>query len=266
MRIYLKEKRALAYFNQRATAEYWDAHWQRDDLRRYIWSYTSDGLFIPLIQKYLPAGSTILEGGCGQGQYVHALQCHHYTAVGIDFAPKTVQRVHEAVPELHICLGDVRKLPIHDGALQGYLSIGVIEHFWEGYQVILQEMRRTLAPGGYLFLSFPYMSPLRKLKVKMGCYRMGSAEQYQETPPAFYQFVLPREVVVQDLRALGFAFQEVVPWDGIKGLKDEFTRLKPLLQPIYDGKMHPGIRPLLDRFCTPFAAHSLILVMKKDRS
>ncbi len=264
MRMYLKNKRALAYFSQKASSEFWDTHWNTENLRNYILSHTSDGLFLPLIKKYLPTGSVILEGGCGQGQLVYALQQHQYIAIGIDFAPNTVNKVKKAVPELNICLGDVRKLPIESKTLQGYLSIGVIEHFWEGYDLILEEMRRVLVPGGYLFISFPYMSPLRKLKAKLGCYHSDLKKEHDKGLATFYQFALDWKLVVQDLHNLGFSLQESIPWDGIKGLKDELTWLKPLLQPIYDGKKHQRLRPYIDQIFTPTTSHSIILVMKKD--
>ena len=114
------------------------------------------------------------------GHQVHALNCQGYKARGIDFAEKTVHRVKEAVPELDIRVGDVRNLPIETNGLDGYVSIGVIEHFWEGYEAILSEMARTLKTKGFLFLDFPYMSPLRRFKVRQGKYSVGTIKQFEE--------------------------------------------------------------------------------------
>ena len=90
MRIYLTDKQALAYFQQQASPDFWDSHWRIEDLQSYLRGYKSDNLFIPLVKRYLPAGKIILEGGCGRGQLVYALQYHGYLAIGIDFAARTV--------------------------------------------------------------------------------------------------------------------------------------------------------------------------------
>lgn len=263
MRVYLRDKHALAYFEQQATPDFWDEHWKISDFRSRILSHRSDKTFIPLVKKYLPSGSTILEGGCGQGQLVHALQYQGYTSIGIDFAEHTVRRIHEAVPELDVRLGDVRHLPIEDAVLDGYLSAGVIEHFWEGYQPILAEMQRVLKPGGFVFVSFPYMSPLRKFKARIGAYPRCLSKQYEEQQEIFYQFALPWKRVASDLQQLGFTLKETQQYDGLKGFKDEVTLFQPWLQSIYDGKTHRNRRRRLDRLFLPFAAHCMILVMQK---
>ena len=263
MKIYLKDKQIIAHFHKKASSEFWDDHWDIENFRSYICSCTSDNLFIPMVQKYLPAGSTVLDGGCGRGQLVHALKVNGYRAIGVDFAEKTIQKIKKSVPELDIRLGDIRKLPLETNELDGYLSVGVIEHFWEGYSLILEEMQRTIRKNGFLFISFPYLSPLRKLKICVGGYRERSTYQLETQQNSFYQFVLNWKAVLQDLQQYGFILKEVLPWDGVKGLKDELTWFKPLLQPMYDGKKFGRIRPYFDKLFVPFASHCMLLVMQK---
>lgn len=262
-RVYLEDKKALAYFNQKATSDFWDKHWEIAELRRRIVSCTSDKLFIPAVKAYLPRGTTVLEGGCGQGQLVHALRYKGYNAIGVDFAEKTVRNIKQAVPELDVRVGDVRNLPIEDEELDGYVSVGVIEHFCEGYHLVLAEMKRTLKQGGFLFISFPYMSPLRKLKVTLQNYPVSSLQLIEDQKETFYQFALDWKMVLQDLDLFGFVLKEAKPFDGIKGFKDELTWFKPWLQPIYDGKTHRKLRGRLDRLFRPFASHSILLIMQK---
>lgn len=266
MKIYLNDKYALAFYQQQASADFWDHHWEIDDLRSVIVSCTSDGLFLPLVKKYLPQGSMVLEGGCGRGQLVHALYYQKYRVIGIDFAEKTVRRIHEAVPELDVRIGDVRHLPIENNTLDGYLSAGVIEHFWGGYHPIFAEMSRTLKLGGFLFVSFPYVSLLRRFKIALRAYPIRYSHDMEADQGTFYQFALRWQHVVQDLEQFGFQLREACPYDGIKGFKDEFTWFKPLLQPIYDGKTFQQYRPILDKWFKPFAAHCMLLVMQKIRN
>lgn len=263
MRVYLKDKHALAYFHNQATPGFWDEYWKIENLQEYILACKSDDLFLPLVKTYLSPGSTVLEGGCGCGQLVHALGFQGYKAIGIDFAEQTVRRIRQAVPELDIRMGDVRNLSIDTNELDGYVSVGVIEHFWEGYSLILSEMARTIKPGGFLFISFPYLSPLRKLKIQLGNYPMSSSEHLEKQKAKFYQFALNWRDVLKDLQQRGFTLKDIKHWDGIKGFKDEVHWFIPVLQPIYDGKKYPKIRPHLDRIFKPFASHCIILVVQK---
>lgn len=98
----------------------------------------------------------------------------------------------------------MRDLPFHDNTFVGYWSVGVIEHFWEGYGVILKEMRRVLKPGDYLFLSFPYMSPLRRLKSKIGLYSEFNGKGKED----FFQFALNEKLVMTDFKTIGFKLLE----------------------------------------------------------
>jgi len=66
----------------------------------------------------------------------------------------------------------------------------VIEHFWEGYNEILKEAKRVLKPKGYLFLTFPYMSPLRKFRANLGLYRILDFNNKSKNDD-FYQFISP---------------------------------------------------------------------------
>lgn len=263
MRVYLTDKQTLAYYEKKASADFWDDHWDVGDLRNHILSCTSDGLFIPRVKQYLPPGSTVLEGGCGRGLLVNALSCQGYNAIGVDFAKQTVQRIKQAVPELDIRLGDVKDLPIDNNAIDGYISVGVIEHYWEGYHAILSEMRRTLKIGGFLFVSFPYMSPLRILKVRVGAYSGSSVQQLERQQDSFYQFALNWKQVLRDLQAFGFTLKAKLSFDGIKGFKDEITLFKPILQPIYDSKKYQRSKKYLDKFLKNFASHCLLLIMQK---
>ncbi|PIE34911.1 SAM-dependent methyltransferase [candidate division KSB3 bacterium] len=262
MKIYLQDKKCLAFFEQKATSAFWDAHWETKALAQMIQSSKSDPFFLPQVKKYLSKQSLILEGGCGRAQIVHALVYQGYKAIGIDFAEQTVKAVHRAVPELDVGIGDVFHLPFKENSFDGYISAGVIEHFWEGYDGILKEMQRIIKPGGVLFLSFPCMSFLRKVKAFSKTYRSmasGEAEAFRKT---FYQFALNWRHVASDCQRQGFRLIARKKYDGLKGFKDEFTWFKPLLQPIYDGQSSRSLRSFLNRFFTPLAYHCILLVLQ----
>ena len=80
---------------------------------------------------------------------------------------------------------------------------------------------------------------------------------------SFYQFALDNDNVLNELKKVGFVPMQLKSYDGIKGFKDELTWFKPILQPIYDGKILQRIRIgfLLNVLFKPFAAHCALLVL-----
>jgi len=126
------------------------------------------------------------------------------------------------------------------------------------------EMSRVIKKGGFLFISFPYMSFLRKLKAKLRRYQSNTWEELNTQKDTFYQFALDHKRVLTDLKNVGFSLVAKKPFDGIKGFKDEVCFFKPFLQNIYDGKTHQRLRPYLDILFRPFAAHCILMVLRKN--
>jgi ubiquinone/menaquinone biosynthesis C-methylase UbiE len=164
-------------------------------------------------------------------------------------------------------LADVTQLPFADDTFSGYLSVGVIEHFFDGYQPVLQEAKRVLKNKGHLFLIFPAISWLRRQKIIQSQYPLLSATDLVAQKKCFYQFILPADKVVQDLEGLGFTILEKHQYDGLKGWKDEVSFAKNLWQLLYQS-VNPLCLPLkygselLLRF---FAAHCVFLIAKKGK-
>ena len=262
MKQYLVDKDCIAFFQDQATPDFWDKHWETDKLAKLVQN-CHDSYFSNLAKKYLPPGAGIIEGGCGQGQIVNSLKYNGFDAIGIDFAEKTVQAVNQAVPELDVRIGDVFRLKFDDNTFDGYISGGVIEHFWDGYDVILSEMQRVIKSGGYLFITVPAMSPLRQIKVKLGKYTKVNSNEVDSSK--FYQFALNVQKLKSDLNNKGFLLKEQFFMDATKGIKDEISLLKPLLQKIYDGKFPQSgrIKRLMDKLFARFAGHIILLVMQK---
>lgn len=253
--------RRLVCVREAADDAFWDRHWAAQDLRRELEAGAAGSWVSELTRRFLPPGSLVLEGGCGTGRNVAALQGAGYRAVGLDYAEDALRRAREAAPTLDLRSGDVRLLPFADASLDGYWSLGVIEHFYEGHTAIVAEARRVLRPGGFFFLSFPYMSPLRRAKRAAGAYPVWDGAQ-RET---FYQFMLDGRAMRDELERDGFILREQRPFDAVKGLKDETPWLKAPLQGLYDSR-RAGARLLkvgLERALRSVSAHCLLLVLER---
>ena len=217
-----------------------------------------------MTKKFLPVDSKILEGGCGPANHVYALQKHNYNVIGLDYAKNTVNNVKEAAPELNIVLGDVFNLPFDDSSFDGYWSLGVIEHFWNGYDIILDEMQRIIKSNGYLFLTFPHMSSLRKMKAKKNKYKTLSSDNIE--PRGFYQFALDSENVINDVQKRGFKLVSKKSRDGFKGIKDEINILSSSLNSISNSKLKINllVKKLISKFGDEFnLGHICLLVFKR---
>lgn len=255
-------KKCLAYVQTRATPEFWDARWDKQIESDRVKPFPKRGTFVSrATQKHLAPGSHVLEGGCGTAFHSRHLRALGYETTALDFATETIQRLARDLPDVNPMLGNVKSLPFNEGAMDGYWSLGVIEHFYEGYDEILTEMARVLRPGGYAFITFPYMNPLRRLLRRVDYYPPLPADAISE----FYQFALDYKSVERDMQALGFTLVEKKPLLGLSGFEDTF----PLFQPLFKllrkkNKLCRGMNFMLSRILEPWTGHMVLLVMKKQ--
>lgn len=262
---YDRQNNRLVFIQQQANAEFWDDHWKNYDPLNTLPKYSFIEDYVTKTTKsFLPLNALILEGGCGLGQQVYKLQKKGYRVTGIDFATKTVELVNKKMPELDIRYGDITAIEFPDNYFDGYWSFGVIEHFYEGYKPVMLEMKRIVKPGGFVFLSFPHLSRLRKIKIKFNKY-----EEFKPEPSElkqFYQFALDFKKVAQEFESEGFKLVYKKSLDGLKGLKDELGIFRKPMQKLYDSRNFFGmaIAKIISLLVCKFASHSILLVLRKN--
>ena len=144
------------------TPDYWEENWEASQFEETLRFCPVDPLR-PLFEKYSQAGSLMLEGGCGLGQYLAYYAAKGRRVVGLDFAQQALKNLYKRQSYLDLCCGDVSRLPFADETFDLYYSGGVVEHFEGGADKSLQEATRVLKKNGVLLISVPYQSPLRRL-------------------------------------------------------------------------------------------------------
>jgi SAM-dependent methyltransferase len=241
----------LVYKGRDANEELWDDQWSKYLAPKHIRS--ADRFVLAETQRHVPHGGKVLDAGCGPARTVWGLHHAGYEAFGADFAPATVRAVNKIAPELSVVEADVRNLPFADGFFDAVWSLGVIEHFPEGYRSIIDEMQRVTKPGGIALVTVPSMSPLRRLRALLRTY-----PEFNGSFEDFYQFVLPPRSIVEEFETAGWSFSGGSARGGLKGLKDEAGPLLPLLQRLYD---HPSngarwLRAGLNRVLAPACYHT----------
>lgn len=261
-----KKNNRLVFIHEKATASYWDSHWKMNE-KEFINAINSGSrdLFVKwYTNKFVPKGGRVLEGGCGKGQYVHAFKNWNYDSYGIDYAKDTVQKVNKLFPELNIIQGDVRDLPYDTNFFDAYWSFGVIEHFYEGYEKIVREMKRVVKPGGHIFVTIPVMSKLRQLKANRGDYPL---LDNNVDLSSFYQFALDKNSVIENFKIYKLTCIQQTNTSGLKGLKDESKTLKPILKKLYDINFLPlnVFKKILSQLLAPFSGHTILLIFKNKK-
>jgi len=261
--LYDKSQKRLLFFKKMEDT-FWDQLWAKEDIEAIYQNLSRFNIVNRITKRYLnPEDGPILEGGCGLGQYVYSLNEAGYECYGIDVAEKTVAKIKETYPHLKIDVMDVRKLDYPDNYFAGYWSLGVIEHFFEGYDTIVREMYRVLKENGYLFITVPVMSLLRKFKAKSGFYP--DWQEHEHTIKDFYQFAFNPKNVIKSFENKGFTLIDIKPYDGVKGLKDEVPAFKPFLQSLYNRKDLPSksIKKIISIMIRYFTNHMCLFVMQK---
>ena len=152
-------------------------------------------------------------------------------------------------------------MPYESNCFDGYWSLGVIEHFYNGYDDILEEAHRVIKPQGIFFLAFPCMSILRRIKSRLNLYETWDRKDDE----GFYQFALDQNEVIRDLENLGFEILNSKGLDGLKGLKDELNFASGILSKIYNAKtlILKIVRALLIYPLNFFSNHSILIIARK---
>lgn len=211
----------LSYYSRAATEEFWTEHWAGHDVPALLDMARASPL-TAMIERALPARGRILEAGCGLGQYVILMRERGRSAAGADWSLEALRRCRAAAPGTPLAVMDLAELAIGDGAVDAYVSLGVVEHDPAGPGRIVAEAARVLAPGGRLLLSVPYWNGMRRLGtphlVRRGRRLCAAGAQ-------FYQFAFSRGEVRGFLEAAGFRVLSLHPYDPARMLRPAWRAL-----------------------------------------
>ena len=261
--VYSPRADRLIYLHEKATPKFWEALWDAEGAAS---PPTHRDPVVTVTRRYLPMGAKLLEGGCGRGNKVKALTDAGYAAIGVDFAARTVAQARIAYPGIDVRKGDVRALEFADQFFDGYWSIGVIEHFWAGYDAILAEAARVIRAGGFMFLTAPWLSPYRQHRVRARGYYI---EDFAAEPESFYQFALGRPEVRRALARHGF---RLLRWQGLASeisMEEDMPRLKPQVDWLLRSRgsiFKRALRKIIARAADAYCGHSFMAIAERQGS
>lgn len=154
----------FTWVGRKGTADFWDEMWMRSFEKKQ--KVVKIPLFVKRIIEELPKGSRVLEAGCGAGRILTALIRDGYLAEGVDYADRSIYALKRA--GLPVRKMDVRDLKYQDDEFAAYISLGVIEHFFDHSDVdkVVDEAIRVVRHGGLILFSIPYLNVIRKYKAE----------------------------------------------------------------------------------------------------
>lgn len=162
----------------------------------------------------LPAGGRILDGGCGLGEWTLFLASRGFDTVGLDISETTITRLRQWFPRQAFEHGDMRHTSFATASFDACISWGTFEHFEAGLGGCLEEARRIIKPGGWLFLTVPFHNgrlmrrdahPLEEWDE-----HFNPQTGYQQ-PQRFYQWRLTAPELNRELELHGFRPDHIVP-------------------------------------------------------
>lgn len=134
------------------TQEYWNAVYEmeiRKGIRREDFTRFGEVL------KELKAGDSILDIGCGKGEFFEFLLNRGMHFTGIDIGKSGIQYDREKFPEGIFVLYDGKKLPFDDNSFDKVVSMEVLEHV-DDLENFISEAKRVCKVGGKVIGTTPH--------------------------------------------------------------------------------------------------------------
>jgi len=114
---------------------------------------------IDFCDNHLKDEAVVLDLGCGGGRNAHYLAQRGYKVYGVDIGSMAVEFCRKRFARFSLPgtfrQGTFDRIPFPDGIFSGVISIAAFDHVTlETAQTSIVEVRRVLAPGGVILLTF----------------------------------------------------------------------------------------------------------------
>jgi len=178
---------------------------------------------------------TLLEVGCGDGDFLRQASRRNFSIEGIDYSPHSCRKAQAKVgPAVPIHCGEISVLADRREAYDLCVACDVIEHVRQP-AVFLDTIHRLLRPGGWVFLVTPNLAAPSARLMGARWLEFKAEHMYYYTPRTLQRQLT--QAGFTDLRVMG----------GTKRLSLDYVTRHFITYPV------PGLSPLLRgmRACLP---------------
>lgn len=110
-----------------------------------------------------PLAGPVIDAGCGPGHWTKFLADHGAAVEGIDLVPPFIEQAKERFPGVPFRVASLTCLGVPEGYASGILAWYSLIHLEPAHvSPVLQELARSMAPGGSLLLGFFEGDEVRK--------------------------------------------------------------------------------------------------------
>ncbi len=110
--------------------------------------------YLAVIDELVPAGSRILELGCGAGTPMTRALAERYRVAALDISSNQLALAHTIAPAANCMRGDMTLLPMRDGSCAAVAAFYSPTHVpRDEHPSLLTEIRRVLRPQGITVLT-----------------------------------------------------------------------------------------------------------------
>lgn len=173
----------------------WDNHWDKiGDLRSFLdiektqdnWTKHHFNLIDNKLKK-LSQRSIFLEAGCGLGQWcIYASQKYGIKSIGVDIATNTLKKLDDYIrinklKNIEFLEDDLNNTRLPSDAFDFFVSLGVIEHFYDSKKM-LDNLFKVTKKGGEGLISVPNIYSIhtvtRPISKLLGKWKIGYEKSF----------------------------------------------------------------------------------------
>jgi SAM-dependent methyltransferase len=268
--VFFKLNGKLAQFRRVETGlNYWKNHWKAngkvDQLLKHV-KKNDLHEYEDMYAKYLGKDGLIVEAGCGTGYVVEILRKRGYNVVGIDYEADVIKFAQEMFPQGAFKVDDVFSLSYPDKSIKYYISLGVLEHFEDGFVKAIQEVQRTLTDDGTALISVPYTNKARRAFYN----EVPAFDKDQHKDLNFYQYYHTKDQFKKTVEANGLKVVDILPLFPFHFLNHEHPGFRKWLWnfPIAKyrlRKVYESIIPKLPSSMIGEYSHMMMYICKKSK-
>jgi 2-polyprenyl-3-methyl-5-hydroxy-6-metoxy-1,4-benzoquinol methylase len=146
---------------------YWQGHNLKAnafDHRPAEWTQENFEYHYDFFKPYVKG--TLLDFGCGEGQFLNWMKPFCERGYGVDIAPEAITRARENCSGVDFQVMENGQLSFQEELFDAVCAVDVLEHLMDA-ETALEEIHRVLKPGGHLLIATSELTVLKMIMISL---------------------------------------------------------------------------------------------------